>query len=63
MTFDEALKCMREWKEVKYRNDVYYIDKKGRLRVRYSDVEMRFIPSFTAEQIMSEEWEINMSKK
>jgi hypothetical protein len=62
MTFEEALKCMREGKEVKYRNDVYYIDKKGRLRVRYSDVEMRLIPSFTAEQVMSEEWEINMLK-
>lgn len=62
MRFEDALKCMREWKEVKYRNDVYYIDKKGRLIVRYSDVDMKFVPSFTAEQIMSEEWEINMLK-
>lgn len=64
MRFEEALKAMREGKEVVYCEEIYFIDDENSLRRYQTDVdgildtETSWYACLYGDDILSEDWEI-----
>lgn len=65
MKFEEALKCMREGKKVKYEESIYWIDEENEVVCylydyddNYLDDSVVHIACLYGDDLMSEDWEI-----